>query len=494
MPGMRAPGIGASAAVYMPAFAPATMTALQAYMPFFILLLGLVIVIGGIVKLRMHAFLALITAALVVSLLAPGAWGDKVTRVADAFGDTAAGVGVVIALAAIIGASMTGSGSADRIVAMFLRLLGEKRGAAALMASGFTLSVPVFFDTVFYLLVPLVRSMYRRTRQRYVMYLMAVATATTAHALVPPTPGPLVISQTLGVDIGVMILMGCLVGAPAALLGLVFARLVDRRMPDVTPPDDAIGEDAPGAGYALPGLAISLAPIVLPVALITLNTVAGANVDLEARAAGEGLGAGLARTIVVLGNPNMALLLSAAIALATLAWRRREDAGQIAGTVEHALLSGGMIVLITAAGGAFGGMLRTAGLADAVQQTFGDHATGGLGLLVLAFGVSALIKFAQGSSTAAMIVTSAMFAAMLSESTAGTLGFHPVYLALAIGSGSLVGSWMNDSGFWIFAKMGGLTEAQTLRTWTPLLALLGSVSMLLTMLLAVVVPGAFGLG
>jgi GntP family gluconate:H+ symporter len=151
----------------------------------------------------------------------------------------------------------------------------------------------------------------------------------------------------------------------------------------------------------------------------------------------------------------------------------------------EALMAGGVIVLITCAGGAFGASLRSAGLAAAIQELAGDAATGGLGLLLLAFSVAALIKFAQGSSTAAMIVTSAMFAAMLEPAT---LGFHPVYVATAIGSGSLVGSWMNDSGFWIFARMGGLSELQTLQTWTPLLALLGIVSMAATLLLAVVMP------
>lgn len=509
--------------------------------PFVILLVGLVIVIGGIVWLRLHAFLALITAALVVSLMAPGAWGDKAPRVAEAFGSTAAGVGIVIALAAIIGAAMTGSGAADRVVLMFLRLLGEKRSATALMASGFVLSVPVFFDTVFYLLIPLVRSMYRRTGRTYVLYLMAVACATTTHALVPPTPGPLMIAQTLGVDFGVMILFGCLVGAPAALVGLGFSKVMDRRMSDIVPPEDAIADEAPGEQQPLPGLLLSLAPIVLPVLLITLNTALSAQMDLAQAAGGEGAAALVARLLSVLGNPNLALLLSASIALATLAWRRHEGAARLSTTVEHALLSGGMIVLITAAGGAFGGMLRVAGLADAIQEVFGESAAGGLGLLALAFAVSALIKFAQGSSTAAMIVTSAMFFAMLAPASAAVdpaaiaysaiaqsaaslegattgvmtlaaavgaagvappatgiqasaLGYHPVYLALAIGAGSLVGSWMNDSGFWIFAKMGGLSEAQTLRTWTPLLALLGTVAMALTMLLAIVLPDAFGLG
>jgi GntP family gluconate:H+ symporter len=140
--------------------------------PLFILLAGLVVVVGGIVILRMHAFLALICAATVVSLLAPGAWGDKIPRVAEAFGATAAGVGIVIALAAIIGMAMTASGAADRIVRAFLRLFGEQQGGTVLMASGFTLAIPVFFDTVFFLLVPLVRSMYRRTGKHYLKYLL----------------------------------------------------------------------------------------------------------------------------------------------------------------------------------------------------------------------------------------------------------------------------------------------------------------------------------
>jgi GntP family gluconate:H+ symporter len=117
----------------------------------------------------------------------------------------------------------------------------------------------------------------------------------------------------------------------------------------------------------------------------------------------------------------------------------------------------------------------------------GDSAATGIGVLVLGFTVTALIKFAQGSSTAAMIVSSAMLVAMVDLDT---LGFHPVYLATAIGSGSLVGSWMNDSGFWIFARMGGLTEAQTLRTWTVLLVLMGCVGMTMTLLLTWAIPFA----
>ena len=450
---------------------------MSAAYPFVVLAVGLLIVIGGIVLLRLHAFLALITAAFAVSLMAPGAWPDKIGRVADAFGDTAAGVGVVIALAAVIGMAMAASGAADRIVQMFLRAFGERRGAGALTASGFTLAIPVFFDTVFFLLVPLVRSMYRRTGGHYVKYLIAAGSCAAAHALVPPTPGPLLVADTLGVQIGTMMIVGLAVALPMAVAALAFARWTDERL-TVTPalPEEIQAELS--ATASLPGAFWSFAPIVLPVALITGNTV------LQASAAGQESSAAV-EVMAVLGNANAALLLAASVALLVY-WRHRRPAyGTLSDNVGNALMTGGVIVLITCAGGAFGASLRMAELAPAIQALAGEAAAGGLGLLLLGFAIAALMKFAQGSSTAAMIVASAMMAAMVDTAT---LDFHPVYLATAIGSGSLVGSWMNDSGFWIFAKMGGLTEVQTLRTWTSLLALMGIVGMGMTLALAVLFP------
>src|SRR5436309_2534938 len=143
--------------------------------PTLILLVGMATILGGIVLLRLNAFLALIIAAIVVSLLAPGEPAVKIARVAEGFGRTAGTVGIVIALAAITGKAMTDSGAADRIVNGFLALLGEKRGATALCSTGYILSIPVFFDTVFYLLVPLARSMYGRTNRNYLKYLLAIA-------------------------------------------------------------------------------------------------------------------------------------------------------------------------------------------------------------------------------------------------------------------------------------------------------------------------------
>ena len=179
--------------------------------------------------------------------------------------------------------------------------------------------------------------------------------------------------------------------------------------------------------------------------------------------------------------------------MATLWGRRRDLDVSIPKIVETALMSGGIIILITAAGGAFGATLRAAGLGGAIQRLAEAQVSGGgapalltgLPLLALAFGVASLIKFAQGSSTTAMIVTSGMIVAMIDPTQ---LAFHAAYLVAAIGAGSLVGSWMNDSGFWIFAKMGGLTEVQTLKSWTPALAIVGAVAFVLTVILAGVLP------
>src|SRR5437879_1900737 len=215
--------------------------------PLLILLVGMSTILVGIVVLRLNAFLALITAAIVVSLLAPGEPAVKIARVAEGFGRTAGTVGIVIALAAIIGKAMMDSGAADRIVNAFLALLGVERGATALCATGYVLSIPVFFDTVFYLLVPLARSMHGRTNRNYLKYLLAIAAGAAAtHTLVPPTPGPLAIAGTLGVDLGTMVLVGMVVALPAAGVGLLFAGWVDHRMP-VVPRTDFGG--AAGSGW-----------------------------------------------------------------------------------------------------------------------------------------------------------------------------------------------------------------------------------------------------
>ncbi|MBG89132.1 MAG: gluconate permease [Verrucomicrobiales bacterium] len=469
--------------------------------PLALLAIGILIVVGLIVSYKVNAFVALILSAAAVSVLcapmtaeqlADKGWtemaiGWRIVRVGEAFGKTAGAIGIVIAMAAIVGKCMMDSGAADRIVRSFLNALGEKRSGIALSGSGFVLSIPVFFDTVFYLLVPLARSLYRSTGKNYVKYVLAIsAGAAVTHTVVPPTPGPLLVADTLGVDIGTMILGGLAVGMPAAMAGLVVAGWMDKNMKINADLSFAEGEARTvKEDKDLPGLIVSLLPIVLPVALISVNTV-----TTRLAATNDGA-ADLMPLVGTIGNANFALIVSAALAIMIYVRQCKPDREKFAAMMEDGLGSAGIIILITAAGGAFGAMLKVANVGTAIEGLFSGGGAGlnGIMLLPFAFFVSALLKFAQGSTTVAVITTSGMIAAMI---TPADLPFNPVYIATAIGGGGLIGSWMNDSGFWIFSKMGGISEVDALKTWTPLLCVLGATMFIVTMILATVLPMPIG--
>jgi GntP family gluconate:H+ symporter len=446
--------------------------------PIGILVIGVVLLIAMILVLRLNAFVALISSAIVVSLLSPGEFADKVTRVGQAFGSVAGGIGIVIALAAIIGKCMMDSGAADRVVRSFLKLLGEKRAPTALMLSGFVLSIPVFFDTVFYLLVPLARSLWRSTQKNYMLYVTAiVAGAGIAHTLSPPTPGPLFMANELKVDVGLMMLIGLLIGLPTSLVGVLVCKVINRFMDIPMRPYAGQTEPDPLDESQLPPFWISFAPVALPVILISTNTVT------KALSVGEPM----SQIAAVLGSRDMALLLAAAVAMFVLVRYRRISLRELATRAETALMSGGIIILITAGGGAFGAMLREAGIKNWLEGLIGGQGqTVGVVMLLMAFAVAVVMKFAQGSGTVSMITTVSIFAAM--GVSPEVLGCNPVYLAMAIGSGSLVGDWMNNSGFWIFSRMGGFTEVETLKSWTIVTAALGLIGLGFTILFAYLLP------
>ncbi len=460
--------------------------------PLITLVIGMAIVIGMIVILRIGAFLSLITAAIVVSLLAPDGWasisskGDWVTNVsgvATAFGNTAGKIGIVIAAATIIGKCLMESGAADRIVRSTLSFLGVKQGGLALLSSGFVLSVPVFFDTVFYLLVPLARSMYKRTGEGYTRYLVAIAAgAVITHTLVPPTPGPLYMAEELGIDLATMILAGAAVGIPCALVGLAFAYWIDKKI-DIPVRPMPGGEDVPEIDEdKLPSLFASLLPIALPVLLIAGVAFGRPWFEIEGQDPSTAW-----KIFLIFGDKNVAMLLSTFVAMAVYYRQHRPALSQMGAVAETALKSGGLIILITSAGGAFGAMLQKAQVGDAVQELFaGETATHALVLMCIGYGLAFLMKIAQGSGTVAMITAVSMLASMLPASE--QLSIHPVYLAMSVGFGSLGLSWMNDSGFWVFSQMGGLTEWETIRTWTALLTLLSVFGFTLTCILATVYP------
>jgi GntP family gluconate:H+ symporter len=450
---------------------------------------GLVTVVGMIVVLRMNSFLALITAAMLVSLLAPGEPAQKIERVAVAFGAMAGKIGVLVALAAIIGKCLMESGAADRIVRSFLGFFGPARVPEALAAAAFLLAPMVFFGTAFYLIVPLARCFGRLTRKDYLLYILAIGSGgAVTHVLVPPGAGPLMIAKNLRVDLGTMIVVGTLLGIPTSILGLWASRLLSRRTELPVRPYPGETEQEPPAEDQLPGLVASLVPIVLPLALISANSLL---TTLAQAKGGEwdssGLLAGTASVMAVLGNANFALLIAAGVALVLVARTRGLSLARLAAVTEEGLTNCGVMILLVCAGGAFGEMLGTAGV-DKVVEPLLRRGGGGYALATLwiVFLATMGIKIAVGSSTVAIATASGIFVGV--DTSAAALGCHPVYLAAAIGTGSLVFSWMNDPGFWIVTRLSGMTETEGLRSWTPWSAALGLAGMLVITLAAWLVP------
>jgi GntP family gluconate:H+ symporter len=479
--------------------------------PLLILLVGIVVVIGGILFLRLHAFLALLLGALAVALLTPTSAlenyaesqvaAQKFTqkeaedfpkqsigkRIAEKFGATAAKIGILIAMAAIIGKCMLESGAADKIVRASLRLVGIERAPFAFLGSSFLLAIPVFFDTVFYLMIPLGKAAALRNAKKYGLYVLAIlAGGTMAHSLVPPTPGPLFVASELGVDIGKMMLGGIVVGCCTCFVGYQYIKWANVRWPiplrdSAESPLADLEKQSQVDESKLPPLLVALLPIVLPVILIAGGTFLKSD-WLKTK---DSLDV-LRPFFGFFGDKNVALITSAAIAMATVAWIKKTNLKDLAASMQGALGSGGLIILITSAGGGFGGILQQSGIADRIQEL--APASQSLTVLVIAFFATAIVRAAQGSATVAMITA----VGILSGFGNAELGFDPVYLALAIGCGSKPFPWMNDSGFWVISKMSGMTEGETLRTVTVLLTIMGFVGLFVTLLLAWLLPFPFG--
>ena len=469
--------------------------------PLWLLLVGMIVVLGGILFLRLHAFLALILGALIVaSLTTPAALerfaaekemaAEETTtlvessvgeRVAQGFGRTCTKIGILIAMASIIGKFLLESGAAERIVRSLVGWLGEKRASHAFLSSGFLLGMPVFFDTVFYLMMPLGKAMGIRNTRKYGLYVMSiVAGATMTHSLVPPTPGPLFVAGELSVSIGLMIAGGIVVGLFTVSAGYLYAVWANRRWPipirDTADTSTADLKDmAQKDESTLPPFWLSMVPIILPVILIAGKTLFNFRQEAPRPAA-------IAVVVDNVGNPNVALTISAAVAMLTFAWWHRDHREKISPFLQNALTSGGLIILITSAGGAFGGVLQQTGIGNRIQEMAASYQ---MAVLPLAFFVTAVVRTAQGSATVAMITAVGILSGLAGG---GQLGFNPVYLALAIGCGSKLVAWMNDSGFWVICKMSGMTEGETLKTCSALMTLMGIVGLLVIMILARLLP------
>lgn len=399
-----------------------------------------------------------------------------ISRLTQALGSYCGKLAILIVAASIIGRCLLESGAADRVVQSAVSKVGEKNAPVAFAISGFTLSIPVFFDTVFYLMVPLAKALRLRTGKNYLLYVLAtVAGGTMAHSLVPPTPGPLFIAEAFEVPLASMILGGCLVGLISSSVAMLYAFWINKRCVLELPEDATLAqlaiESKPQneAGVEMrdrrpPSVALALVPIVLPVVLIAAGAFVSGNAGSKSFL-GIGVSDGVADLLKVLAEKNTALMLSAAVAVVMYIRAVRPSGQRFQTVMQEAVSSAGTIILVTAAGGAFGRMMRQANVAELLE---GLPSSSPVMLVVAAFFVTTAVRTAQGSSTVAMLTSAGIFGGLV---TSGAAGVDPLYVALAVGCGSKPFAWMNDSGFWVITRMSGMSESEGLRYVTPMTAL-----------------------
>ena len=482
--------------------------------PFVVLAISVVFIIVAITKLRLHAFIALIFAAFLAGFLTEGFTPDQINRIpaamrADAkanswvaaveltaieFGGAAGTIAISIGLASIIGLCLMESGAADKVVRRFLAFFGEKRAGIALLASTYILSIPIFFDTMFMLMVPLAKALRLRTGKDYLLYLMCICIGgVVTHSLTVPHPGPLAMVDNLRLDPGLSLLGGIGAGIVPCVAGFFVARWINGRfaVPLRETPGASLTElqgISQKSEEQLPSFFWSIIPVILPIFLISLASFCKFAKDSPALISSLGGAesfAGFAKIAFFIGNKNIALLIGTFIALTVLARQRRFTLLQIENLLGAPLETAGIIILITAAGGAFGGMLRNAGVGEAIKAASQGHA---VNLLVLAWLVAFVLRIAQGSATVAMLTTSAILWPMMDPATNAALPFHSMYVFLSVGFGAFGCSWMNDSGFWVVSRLSGMTERETLRSWTVMLTVVSVFGLLLTLLCSKLAP------
>lgn len=459
--------------------------------PFAILIICVATIIVLISVFKVHAFLALILTAVLAGLLAPigslpgepkaSHWVQAVEITTSEFGIVAGKIGVVIALASIIGTCVMESGAADKIVRRFLAAFGEHRAGLAIVVAGFLLGLPIFFDSFFMLLIPLARALALRTGKNYTLYMLAICCAgAVTHSQVAPHPGPIAMAEILKVDLGWSIIVGALVSILPVALGWQFAKWLNRRT-------EVPLRETPGTPLAdlerimskpessLPSFAASICPVLLPIFLIsTASFLSAFGGSLSSSA--------FFSVIEFIGNRNIALLIGAVWAMILVMRQRQIKFATLGTLIGPTMELAGAMILITSAGGAFGGMLRNAGVGDAIRDVASGH---NINLVLLAWTVAVVLKFAQGSATVSVLTTAGMMVGIIQSSA---LPYHPMYIFVAIGFGALGLSWMNDSGFWVIGRLSGMTERETLRTWTPLAFFMCTMGLIETLILSSVLP------
>ncbi len=440
------------------------------------LFIGLVLLILLILKTKVHAFIALIIAAITIGLIGGMGTTATVDAITAGFGGTLGNIGIIIGFGVMMGQIFELSGAAEKMARTFLKLFGKKREGIALALTGFLVSIPIFCDSGFVILSPIAKALSKSTKKSIVALGVPLAAGLViTHSLVPPTPGPLGVAGTFGVDIGQFILMGIVIAIPMAIACLFYGTYLGKKIYQI-PADDGDGWIRPGyqepiydvksseEGRKLPSALMSFLPILAPIVLILINTVSKALGNTE----------GIFSVLIFLGTPVVAVGIGLLLAIYTLAFKTERKV--VLSQMEKGIQSAGIIILVTGGGGALGKVLQVSGVGNFIAEQISQTA---IPIILLPFIIATLVRFVQGSGTVAMVTAAGITAPIVLAA-----GGNMLLGAFAACIGSLFFSYFNDSFYWVTTRLMGITETkEQVRVWSVTTTIAWAVGLVVLLIL-----------
>jgi GntP family gluconate:H+ symporter len=441
------------------------------------MLIGIAVLLVLVIFTKFQAFPALILSSIIIGLLAGLSPAETLAAVTGGFGNTMTSIGIVIGLGCVMGMFMERSGAAKKMALTILKAVGIKNADIVIGLTGFLVSVPVFCDSGFVILSSLAKEFSRLTKKSMILIggMLGMGLYIT-HFLVPPTPGPLAVAGSFGVDIGLFILAGLMLSIPLFIFSIFFFRWINTTVPGIFPERDAAetaklsaaqkevlariearqaeGKELAAADFAellkddtLPGAGISFATLFVPVLLILLRSICISVMHLTGSAAS---------ILDLIGHPVVAIFISVIMSMYILAGKQTK--AECLSTIEAAIASAGLIVFVTAAGGSLGNVIRITEAGNIMATAIANSS---MPVIMVPLLVGVLLRFPQGSGTVAMVTGAAILAPMLP-----TLGINPVIAGLALCTTAMCPSYLNDSYFWVVTRFSGFPTNTSLRTWS----------------------------
>ena len=430
---------------------------------------GIVVLLLLIIKFKLHPVISMMIAAIIIGVGA----GMPLTMISDTVekgvGKTLQGIALLVGLGSMFGGILEVSGGAQRIAQTLIDKLGQKKAGVALGITGLVIGTTVFFEAGVVVLIPLAFSVAKQTKKSTLYYAIPLlAGLASGYAFVPPSAGSVLVADSLGVNLGVMIM----VGIPTALIcmvvaGVIWGRFIGDKVFTKLPVNVEEIKDEP---KELPPFGLVLGVILIPLVLILISTISKylpipANVQ---------------NVLAFIGKPFLALTIATLAAMYFLGIKRGYTGEQLKKILDHSLRPVGMILLVIASGGVIRWMLQDSGLGEIIGPALEKS---GMPLILVAFLIALLVRASVGSSMVAMTMASGIMATM--PAVMATSVLYRAAMCCAICGGATALSHVNDAGFWLVGTFLEIDEKTTLKSWTVMETLIGVTALIVSLIISI---------